>query len=277
MFNIQIVKFNVTMSVYLHQNMRILIFFAFLPFLNLSLSNDVYSQESSLFDPLKDDISSSLPSLEVLIDSAISNNPLIQVRDQQLIINEYRLRSKRVEWTKNLGVQANTGYGNMYNYSSISTGSIDPAPTATFNNQTHYSATIYISLPIFTIADRNNQLRVAKTEIDQARSMVEQQQKELRQLVIYQLNQLILNQRLLVLKLKKLESIKVSMQMGETQFVNGVIPLSEYTQLCTNVSDSEIDYERSRIEFMNTYMILEEIVGFKFNLFETTPGNNEHN
>ncbi|MBK6964360.1 MAG: TolC family protein [Bacteroidales bacterium] len=194
-----------------------------------------------------------------------------------MIINEYRLRSKRVEWTKNLGVQANTGYGNMYNYSSISTGSIDPAPIATFNNQTHYSASFYISLPIFTIVDRNNQLRVAKPEIDQARSMVEQQQKELRQLVIYQFNQLILNQRLLVLKLKKLESIKVSMQMGETQFVNGVIPLSEYTQLCTNVSDSEIDYERSRIEFMNTYMILEEIVGFKFNLFRTSPGNNEYN
>ncbi len=277
MFNIQIVKFNVTMSVYLHQNMRILIFFAFLPFLNLCLSNDVYPQESNLFDPLKDEISSSIPSLEVLIDSAISNNPQIQVRDQQLIFNEFKLRSKRVEWTKNLGVQANTGYGNMYNYSSTSTGSIDPAPIATFRNQTHYSASLYISMPFNTIVDRKNQLRMANAEIRQAGSLIEEYKREIRQVVISHLNALILNQRIFVLKANKLESIRASMQMAETQFLNGIIPLSEYTQLNASVSETEIDYEKARMDLLNAYMLLEEIVGIKFNLFKNSPGNNEHN
>ncbi len=257
--------------------MRILKFFSFLPCLNLCLSSAVYPQEGSLFDPLKDDISSNIAPLEVLIDSAISNNPQIQFRDQQINISESRLRSKRVEWTRNIGVQANTGYGNLYNYSSTSTGAIDPAPIASTRSQTQYSASFYINLPFSTIVDRNNQIRLVKSEISQAQYLVVQQQNELRQLVILQLNKLILNQRLLVLKAKKLESVKVNMQMGETQFLNGVIPLSEYTQLSAGVSDAEIDFEKARMDFLDSYMILEEIVGFKFNLFKTSPGNNEHN
>ncbi|MHC1774083.1 MAG: TolC family protein [Lentimicrobium sp.] len=241
------------------------------------MSTAVYPQEGSLFDPLKDDISSSIPPLEVLIDSAISNNPQIHYRDQQININEFKLRSKRVEWTRNIGIQANTGYGNLYNYSSTSTGAIDPAPIASVRSQTQYSALFYINFPISTIVDRNNQIRLAKSEISQAQEMVLQQQNELRQIVILQLNDLILNQRLLVLRSKKLESVKANMQMGETQFVNGVIPLSEYTQLSAGVSDAEIDFEKARMDFLDSYMILEEIVGFKFNLFKTSQGNDEHN
>lgn len=76
-----------------------------------------------------------------------------------------------------------------------------------------------------TVVDRNNQIRLVKSEISQAQYLVVQQQNELRQLVILELNKLILNEQLLVLKAKKLESVKVNMQMGETQFLNGVIPL----------------------------------------------------
>jgi outer membrane protein TolC len=249
--------------------------------LNLSLVTGIqtasFSQEKDAFDPLVDEISLRLPPLEVLIDSAISNNPQIQFRDQQLTINEYRLRSKRIEWTKSLGLRGNVGYGNMYDYTSSSNGVVEPVPVASIRSQSQYTATVFINLPLSTFADRKNQLNMAKSEISQARSSIEEQRLEIRQLVIFHFNELVLNQRIFVLKANKLESIKVNMEMVETQFMNGTVPLSEYTQLSSSVSETEIDYEKARMSFLNSYMVLEEIVGFKFNLFTASSGNNELN
>jgi outer membrane protein TolC len=58
--------------------------------------------------------------------------------------------------------------------------------------------------------------------------------------------------------------------MVEKQFLNGVIPLTEYTQMLGNVSNLETDYETARMDFLTAYMVLEVIVGMKFNLVKTT-------
>ena len=71
------------------------------------IAGTLTAQENTVFDPLTGDISSKLPALEVLIDSAIATNPQIIFSDQQLMITELKLRSKRIEWTRNIGLQAN--------------------------------------------------------------------------------------------------------------------------------------------------------------------------
>jgi len=241
------------------------------------IAGNLTAQENTVFDPLTEDISSKLPSLEVLIDSAIAANPQIIFSDQQLMITELKLRSKRIEWTRNIGLQANVGYGNLFNYATSSTGSIDPIPVASSSSQTQYTTAFYINLPFSTIADRRNQLRLAKSEVIQAESMILSGKNEIRQLVITQYNNLILKQRLLSIKAKNLETIKMNMQMGEKEFLNGVIPLSEYTNLSSSVADSEAGYENARMEFLTAYMMLEEIVGIRFNLINIISDTYEHN
>ncbi|MBK6345585.1 MAG: TolC family protein [Bacteroidales bacterium] len=235
------------------------------------------AQKNTVFDPLTEDISKKLPPLEILIDSAIVNSPQLIYSDQQLMINESKLRSKRIEWTRNVGLQANVGYGNLFNYATSSTGSIDPIPVASSSSQTQYTTAFYINLPFSTIADRRNQLRLARSEIIQAESLILSLKSEIRQIVITQYNNLILKQRLLSIKAKNLETVKMSMEMREKEFLNGVIPLTEYTNISSSLSDLETGFENARMEFLTAYMILEEIVGIRFNLINTIPENYEHN
>jgi len=250
--------------------MRLLIILFILFLFNVSLPGSGYAQTGNSFDQIKDDISDKLPPLSVLIDSAIANSANVRFKDQQMIISDYKLRSKRAEWSRNLGFQANTGYGNLYNYSSTSTGSIDPIPTTSNRSQIQYSASVYFNLPLNLLLDRRNQIRITETELAQAKSSSDAQRDEIKQQVILYYNDLILKQRLFKIKVKNLETIKINMQMVEKQFLNGVIPLTEYTQTLSSVSGLETDFETARMDFLNAYMILEVIVGMKFNLVKTT-------
>ena len=249
----------------------ILLFFQF------SMPGTGYAQSEKSFDQLKDDISDRLPPLSVLIDSAIIHSANVKFKDQQLIIDECKLKAKRIEWSRNLGVQANSGYGNLYNYSSTSTGSIDPIPTTSSRSQVQYSASVYVSLPLNLFLDRKNQIKIIATELEQAKSSAVAQRDEVRQQVIINYNSLILKQRIFKIKVKNLETVKINMQMVEKQFLNGVIPLTEYTQMLGNVAGLETDFESARMDFLTAYMILEEIVGIKFNLIKNTQETYDRN
>lgn len=257
--------------------MRILVilFFAFLfQFTAPVLS---YGQTENSFDQLKDEISEKIPPLSVLIDSAIAHSAAVQFKDQQIMIDEYKLRSKRLEWSRNMGLQANSGYGNLYNYTTTSTGSIDPVPTNSNRSQSQYSASVYVNLPLNTVLDRKNQIKITQLELEQAKSSVQVVHDEIRQLVIENYNSLILKQRLFQIKLKNLETVKINMQMVEKQFLNGVTSIAEYTRMLADIANLETDYEKSKMDFLNSYMMLEEIVGMKFNLVKTTQESYDHN
>jgi len=237
----------------------------------------ISAQTTSAFDPMKDDISNKLPILQILIDSAVTNNPYVKFRDQQIIVNECKLRAKKVEWTRNLGVQVNMGYGNFYNYTTNSTGTVDPPPFATSRIETKYNGTVYLNMPLYTVVDRRNQLKLAQTEIEQANSMAEEQRLETRQLVIRQYNDLVLSQRILRIKAKYMETARINMQMVEKEFSNGVVTVTELTRITEIVSRSESDYESARTDFLTAYLILEELTGMKFHLTNPISGTNDGN
>jgi outer membrane protein TolC len=257
--------------------MRIITIFTFLIIFRLIYQGVAFAQDVGQFDPIKDDLGSKILPLEMLIDSAIANNPYIQFRDLQLIINDCKLRSNRIEWTRNFGIQTDVRYGNFYNYSANSAGGVDPPPVSTIRNEFKYGAAVYMNLPIFTFANRKNQIKLAETEVQQAQRMAEVQRSETRQVVIRQYNDLILKQRLLRIKAKYLETSRINMQMVEKEFANGIISVTEYARISETVTRTESDFESSRMDFLTAYMILEEVVGMKFNLTNDISGSHEGN
>lgn len=76
--------------------MRIIVILSFLVLFQLSVPVSGYGQSGNSFDQFKDDISDKLPPLSVLIDSSILHNANVQYKDQQLIINECKLKSKKM-------------------------------------------------------------------------------------------------------------------------------------------------------------------------------------
>jgi len=226
----------------------------------------VFAQKIKDFDLLKDDIELMLPPLEAIIDSALLHNPNVRFRDLQIDVNGYKLKADRSQWTRNLGIQADARYGTFDNFSTNTAEGQNPALFATKTNQLNYGAGTYIKLPIFDVVNRKNQIKLAKAELEQAKSFSLAQRNELRQAVIKQYNDVILKQRLLKIKSKYSETTRINLEMVEKEFLNGIITVTEYARITGIFSTSEADFESSKMDFRTAYMILEEIVGIKFNL-----------
>jgi len=225
-----------------------------------------FAQQNKGPDLLIDGIESMLPSLETIIDSAIANNPYVKFRDLQITVNTHKLKSDRAEWTRDIGFQTDVRYGTFDNFASNVVEGQNPALSSTRNTQTNYGIGAYIRIPFYDFLNRKNQIKMAKAEIEQAKSFSQVQRNELRQLVIRQYNELIIKQRLLKIKAKYTETSRIHMQMVEKEFINGAITLTEYSSLSEIASRAESELESAKMDFRTAYMILEEIVGMKFNL-----------
>lgn len=236
-----------------------------------------FAQLQKEFDLQNDIISDKIPPLAVLIDSAIVHNASVRFRDIDIVVGRYNLKESRNLWTKNIGLQSDVRYGTFDSYSSDISGAPNPSVIATSHAETRFGCSAYIKIPLFDLVNHQNQNKLAKAKLEQAETMAIVQRDELRQMVIVHYNDLILKQRLLRIKTKNHETVKINMQMVEKEFLNGIIPLTEYARISGGVSDSETDLENARMDFLTAYMILEEIVGMKFNLVNTIQGPNESN
>lgn len=219
-------------------------------------------------DQSKDDLAEMLPSLENLIDSALKNNPYVQFRDLQVIVNECKLRANQTLWSRNLGFQADVRRGTFNNFSTNTSEGQTPDLFATKSNQTNYGLGAYIKFPLQDLFNRKNEIKLARTELEQARSMALEQRTEVRQIVIKQYNDLILKYKLLRIRMRFLETANANAQMAEKEFKNGIVNITEFSRISEITSRAESDFETARTEFVTAYLILEEIVGVKFNIIE---------
>lgn len=203
------------------------------------------------------------PPLNDLIDSAIKHHPGIRYREYEVKVKESNLTSQQNNWTRNMGVQADSRYGTFDNFSANDNGQSTTLLNTT-NKQFNYGFGVYMKLPIYDLLNRKNQLKQAKNEVEMARSLGEVQETEIRQMVIKQYQDALLRQRLIRIKAQNLGNARVNMEMVEKEFRNGIIPVSEYARISDIVYRAETDYELAKTEFITAKLLLEEIVGFKF-------------
>jgi outer membrane protein TolC len=228
----------------------------------------VTAQIEKANDPINVEIGSLLPPLDVLIDSALAHNPSVKFQELQILINNCEVKAQRMQWMRNMGFQTDVRYGTFNNFSTNTAEGQVTDLMASRSNQTNYGIGGYIKFPLFDFAGRKNQINLSQFELEQAKQMAEVQRNEVRQLVIKQYNDMILKHKLFRNKLKYRETSRISMEMAENEFKNGVIPIGEYSRISEIESRADGDYESARIDFITSYLILEEIVGVKFNLID---------
>lgn len=204
----------------------------------------------------------SIPPLQTMIDSAINHNAMLSYRNLEIGAKESNLKSKKHNWLRNFGVQADGRYGN-FNNNSINVIEGDQNFQTTSTTQLNYTIGVYAKFPIFDGINRRNEIKKGKIEIAQAKSLAEAQKDELRQIVIKQYQELTLKQKLLNISSQNLGNAKVNMKMAEKEFRSGVIPIYEYVRISDMTSRIESDYEKSKSEFLLAKKIMENLVGFK--------------
>ncbi|PIV94509.1 MAG: hypothetical protein COW44_03840 [Flavobacteriaceae bacterium CG17_big_fil_post_rev_8_21_14_2_50_33_15] len=205
------------------------------------------------------------PPLKVVIDSVLKRNAMLNFRKNHIGVKESTLESERIYWTRNIGFQADTRYGNLNNFSTEADSQVSSSVLTT-SKQFNYSVGVYLKFPVFDVLNRKHQMQLARLEVDEAKSMAEFQEEEIRQTVIKLYQDLILKQKLLQIRSKSLGDGRVNMEMVEKEFRNGVVQISEYVRITGMTSNLEADYESAKSEFITAKQLLEDMVGFVFGL-----------
>jgi len=201
-----------------------------------------------------------IPALNELVDSALVYNGMINYRKLEIDSKESNLKSKRQYWTRNFGIQGDTRYGTFNNLSSIS-GDNATVNLASNTQQLNYNVGLYLKIPVFDVINRKSQIKQAKSELEQAKSLAKSQESELTELVIRYYEDLKLKQNLLELRASNLGNARVNMEMVEKEFRNGLIPISEYVRISDMTSRITAEFQEAKSNFMVSKQLLENLTG----------------
>jgi outer membrane protein TolC len=235
------------------------------------------AQTQVRFNPLTDDISRIIPPMSVLLDSAYAHDPTLRFNELQYLINKGNLRTAQSQWTQDLGLQANAGYGTFDYLYSNSVGSSTQQTTTLRQNETQYGVGAFVRLPLYDLVNRRNQIKIGKAVVDQAKALSDTRKNEIRELIITQYNDILTKQNLLKIKSKYLETSRINTQMAEKGFVKGTVSVDDYSRVSEIGSRTESDFETAKMDFINSYMIMEVITGMNFHIINEIPQTNESN
>lgn len=205
------------------------------------------------------------PPLQVVIDSAIKHSAMLSFRKHHIGVMESTLKSEKIYWTKHLGIQGESKYGNINSFSTDTDGAVSSSALAT-TEQFNYSFGVYFKFPVYDFINRKHQLKLAKLEVEEAISMAEFTKEEIRQNVIRLYQDLILKQKLLQIRSRSLGDGRVNMEMVEKEFRNGVVAISEYVRITNMTANLEADFEKAVADFITAKQLLEDMAGFVFGL-----------
>ncbi|MBT3423952.1 MAG: TolC family protein [Bacteroidetes bacterium] len=232
-----------------------------LPFI-INAQNETISSDADEVNEVSQ-ILKSLPPLHVLIDSAIINSPLIKFQDAEIMKNQYKIRLSKTNWTRNFGLSGDVVYGT---YDALSWNPNTGTSTINTQVETRYGTGLYIRLPLSDALNRKSEIGIAEVELLEAKIIKQQREKEITQLVIEQYNRVILNERLVSILNKNKQALIIQKQLIEKQFTNGQIRIEEYAQMTELYNNAVVGYEQAKAELTTTYLVLQEIVGIKFQI-----------
>jgi len=239
----------------------ILLTFLFIAVANISTVN---AQDMNVQDNMDNSTKLLIPKLNELIDSALVNNGMLKYRILEIETKRSNLKLKRRDWTRNFGVQADTRYGTFDNFSSNVSGP-NTTTLSSYTKQMNYGVGLYLKIPVFDVINRKSNIKQAKAELAQAKSLVKFQEDEIKEMVIRYYEDLVLKQDLLELQAINLGNARVNMEMVEKEFRNGLIPIYEYVRISDITSRVASEYEKAKSEFLVSKKLLENLTGVNIN------------
>ena len=224
------------------------------------------TNESANFDPLVDNIVEKLPPLQVLIDSAVANSPYIRYEGVDIKLWSHKVLETKRNWTRLIGLDASYRYGTAYVFSTSQTSGGFPSDYTSDQLNWRLNAGVYVKIPFFDIINHKNNVNIARRELEKRYLMKEQVVRETKQEVIFVYEELLLRQELLKMKNQSRLTTTLQVEMAEKEFLNGNITISELSRLTEVHSRNISEFTSQKSLFYRQYLILQELVGIKFNL-----------
>ena len=238
------------------------LFFLFLSIQSMAQSNLPDSIPTVLPSVLEaDSFLLRIPSIETLIDSAITHAPIIKVQNLSLQKSNLDIKHARSEWTKDI---INAGgifsYGQFYD---INNSTVSPVqPTSSASAQARYSFGLTLKIPVISFFDHYD-YKVAKIEQEQTQSNKQLLIKQLREEVYNRYNNLMNSYESYKILFENFDDQTIIMENAEKDFMSNQISVSETSSLRISYSMAKIDLSKARYDFQKALWLLEEIIGFR--------------
>jgi len=227
-------------------------------------SGESVNLDGQEFNPLTDDITKKIPTLEMLIDSAIINSHKLKYWDKEIAKKEYALKTSRREWSKNILISGEIKDGSWT--SLVFVQSQDGTEVGTLGNtsQSRYSIGLSMRLPLLSVWDRGNQIKISKMDIESVIEKKLEDEKAIRAEIINLYNELVIQQNMMKLDIDNIEFATLTAEMADKQFQNGEISLPDLSRVRDNLARARYRYVRTKLGFVNAYVMLQETTGIKF-------------
>ena len=210
------------------------------------------------------DISDRLPGLSELQQLAIDNSPLLKLYESDEKVGDYVVQFKKRNWMNDIGIESGARYGLFDNLIITEDMGALGSNTET-TEQTRYYVGVYVKVPLSTLIDRSSILQ-AQAEKDKIRYQKEVGIQQLKELVIGRYYNVIKEYRKLLIQTNLVENYRVQNLRAETDYNNGQMDVYEYVRLKEMVSKASMDLETAKLDFKNSFQILEQIIGVKIKL-----------
>lgn len=220
---------------------------------------------SKLFNPLTDDITKRLPTLRVLLDSAVANAPSVRYEELKADFYYYEQKSQERYWLEHFSFNLDWNWG-KWNFRDRDELTRLDRFYLSESFRDNFAVGFYIRFPFATLVDRKNRINKQKKWIELSLVQREINKKYIESEVIETYNMMIQWQNYIRIYNDYQKFTMIQMQMAQNQFLNGEISIAEYTRLKEIQTRGAVEYQQAIAEFSKNYQLLEILTGINFNL-----------
>lgn len=236
---------------------------SFILLLLLSFSTNAQQDSTTLkniqdFNPQIHSLSQFLPSLEVILDSALVKSPMIKFWDADMKIQDYKMKSAKINWSRSINLESDLRYGSINNI-YIGTGTTQITTT----DASRWGVGISLKLPIYEFFNLKNSMNLIAKEKEQSSYKREEIIMLLKKEIIMHYYELIFKEQSLKIRNANSQNTALQLQMAELDFKNGAIPVTELVRLSQQHAVNQFEYEKEKRDFIQELLILQEYIGYR--------------
>lgn len=199
--------------------------------------------------------------LPLLIQAAVNYSAEMEVAEaeKQMAIENVKITRKQIY--TGLSVNAGYFYGNMNNF--LGQNAADPINNFTIPNNGRYNLGLNLGIPIGDMISRHNQIRRQEWALKQTESGQKIRERDIRQQVINQYQEVVLARRLMEISQESMQSASINHQLAENQFRKREIRVEEMLAVNEMHTRAAVALENAKTTYETSFLILEELIGMK--------------
>ncbi len=198
--------------------------------------------------------------LDTLIELAVKNSPTVSHYDALVDKFDYQIDIARRLWQNNIYGFANYSTGDQR---IITGGTGMPGDITTSSIASGYRAGLQVNIPLFEFTSRRKRINFHEAERDAAIYKKDEQQLDVVRQVIEEYYIVIGAFETMKTRGEGKEAMRMYYLVAEREFSEGIIPISELSQVKNSLSQSEVYYQDARHLFFGKLASFAALVGVR--------------